>query len=101
MRRTRTRPALRFVMASYKNPYPARYVAVAGGNAFYLKPGRRWQGEYTGTVTQASAADTGPVQSLYQRAKAVAASGHPARPCDSGTSLTAVSLACESESEGR
>ncbi len=93
--------AMHFHMASYKNPYPARYVAVAGGNAFYLKPGRRWEGEYTGTVTQASAANTGPVLSLYQRAKAVAASGHPARPCDSGTSLAAVSLACESETEGR
>ena len=95
--------AMHFHMASYKNPYPARYVAVAGGNAFYLKPGRRWQGEYTGTVTQASAANTGPVQSLYQRAKAVAASGHPDpdQTCDSGTSLTAISLACESESEGR
>ena len=33
--------AMHFHMASYKNPYPARYVAVAGGNAFYLKPGRR------------------------------------------------------------
>lgn len=93
--------AMHFHMASYKNPYPVRYVAVAGGNAFYLRPGRRWQDEYTGSVTQASAADTGPVQSLYQRAKAVAASGHPARPCDSGTSLAAISLACESETEGR
>src|SRR5665648_640403 len=29
--------AMHFHMASFNNPYPARYVAVAGGNAFYLK----------------------------------------------------------------
>jgi spore germination cell wall hydrolase CwlJ-like protein len=101
--------AMHFHMASYKNPYPARYVAVAGGNAFYLKPGRRWRDEYTGAVIPASATasataspvDAGPIQSLYQRAKAAAASGQTAQTCDTGTGLAAVSLACESEAEGR
>ncbi|MEM7399972.1 MAG: cell wall hydrolase [Pseudomonadota bacterium] len=39
-------PALHFHAASYKNPYPAKYVTVAGGNAFYLRPGKRWASEY-------------------------------------------------------
>lgn len=96
--------AMHFHMANYKNPYPARYVAMAGGNAFYLKPGRRWQREYTSGVQTASAPATeeaGPVRSLYQRAKAVAASGQPAESCDSMTSLAAASMACESELQGR
>ena len=95
--------AMHFHMASYKNPYPARYVAVAGGNAFYLKPGRRWQDEYTSSVQAASTApsESSPARSLYQRAKAVAASGHPVQACDSGTSLASVSLACESEMDGQ
>ena len=39
-------PAMHFHAASYKNPYPAKYVTVAGGNAFYLRPGKRWASEY-------------------------------------------------------
>ncbi len=93
--------AMHFHMASYKNPYPARYVTVAGGNAFYLKMGRRWQSEYTGTVAAASSPKQGPIQSLYQRATTVAAHGGPAQPCDPASSLAATSLACESELEGR
>lgn len=93
--------AMHFHMASYKNPYPARYVAVAGGNAFYLKPGRRWQSEYTGSVSQASAGKPRPLQGLYQRAKAVATPSQSALPCKSSTTLAATSLACESEMEGR
>lgn len=92
--------AMHFHMASYKNPYPARYVAVAGGNAFYLKPGRRWQSEYTGSVAAASSPTTGPIQSLYQRA--VAASGeHASQSCETSPGLAAASLVCESEMEGR
>jgi spore germination cell wall hydrolase CwlJ-like protein len=102
--------AMHFHMASYKNPYPARYVAMAGGNAFYLKPGRRWQREYTSGVQTASSETAssvpateaaGPVRSLYQRAKAVAASGQPAQACGSTTGLAAASMACESEMQGR
>jgi spore germination cell wall hydrolase CwlJ-like protein len=33
--------AMHFHMASHRIPYRVNYVGVAGGNAFYLKPGRR------------------------------------------------------------
>ncbi len=35
--------AMHFHAASYKNPYPATYVTVAGGNAYYLRKERRWR----------------------------------------------------------
>jgi spore germination cell wall hydrolase CwlJ-like protein len=90
--------AMHFHVASYKNPYKAQYVAVAGGNAFYLKPGRRWQKEYTRPVASVG---EGPVRSLVHRATAIASSAQPASACDSATSPAATSMACESEVEGR
>lgn len=92
--------AMHFHAANYSSPYPARYVTVAGGNAFYLKPGRRWQKEYTGSVSMASTAKTGPVKSLYQRAAAVVAGGQPAKACETTDSLAAASMACETDIEG-
>ena len=50
-RHRRVGKAMHFHAVSYKNPYPAKYVAVAGGNAFYLKTGRRWRHEYTASVS--------------------------------------------------
>jgi spore germination cell wall hydrolase CwlJ-like protein len=93
--------AMHFHAANYKNPYPARYVTVAGGNAFYLKTGRRWQKEYTGSVSTAAAAKTGPVQSLYKRAAAVVAGGQSAQACETAENLAAASMACETDVEGR
>jgi spore germination cell wall hydrolase CwlJ-like protein len=94
--------ALHFHAASYKNPYPAKYVTVAGGNAFYLRPGRRWQKEYTGSISTASASsETGPVQSLYKRATAVVAGGQTAAPCKTTDGFGATSMACETATEGR
>lgn len=83
--------AMHFHAASYKNPYPAKYVTVAGGNAFYLRPGRRWQSAYTGSLPRASASPKAPpAQSLLKRAA-----------CDTGDGPGAFSLACESEAAGR
>ena len=93
--------ALHFHAASYKNPYPARYVTVAGGNAFYLRPGRRWQSEYTSSITPASAAKPRPMRSLVTPANAVVSSGQSAVPCDVTDSFAAASMACESAAEGR
>ncbi len=72
--------AMHFHSVNYRNPYPAKYMTVAGGNAFYMKPGRRWQKEYTGSVATANAT---PVKDLYQRASTIVASGPGAAPCGS------------------
>ena len=96
--------AMHFHAASYKNPYPAKYMTVAGGNAFYLKPGRRWKKEYTGSISSAKAT---PVQDLYKRASAVVAGGQSASassasaPCEAADGPGAISLACETEAAGR
>ena len=92
--------ALHFHAASYKNPYPAKYVTVAGGNAFYYRPGRRWQKEYTGSITHASTETSRPRQSLIKRANAVAAGGQTPAPCDATNGLGATSLACETARAG-
>ena len=62
--------AMHFHEASYKNPYPATYVTVAGGNAFYLRKGRRWRQAHQ-TV----------------------------RPCEASSGSGALSLACETDAE--
>lgn len=90
--------AMHFHAASYKNPYPAKYMTVAGGNAFYMKPGRRWKKEYTGSVAAANAT---PVKDLYQRASTIVASGPDAAACESAGDAGAISLACETEEAGR
>ncbi len=80
--------ALHFHAATYKNPYPATYVTVAGGNAFYLRPGRRWRDAYTGSS---------PARSLSASARAAPAS----RPCETMGGAGAMSLACENEAPAR
>lgn len=99
-------PAMHFHAASYNNPYPAKYMTVAGGNAFYVKPGRRWQREYTGSVETAKAA---PVENLTKRASTILAGaaavvpGASAAevPCQGTDDTGAISLACETETSGR
>ncbi len=99
-------PAMHFHAASYNNPYPARYMTVAGGNAFYLKPGRRWQHEYTGSV---STAEAKPVENITKRASTILAGaaavvpGAAAAgvPCEGAEDAGAISLACETEAAGR
>ena len=90
--------AMHFHAVNYRNPYPAKYMTVAGGNAFYMKPGRRWQKEYTGSVATANAT---PVKDLYQRASTIVASGPGAAPCGSAGDAGSISLACETEEAGR
>ena len=89
--------ALHFHAASYKNPYPATYVTVAGGNAFYLRKGSRWRQAYTGSVS--SPAPSASAQSLYRRATAVVAGGQAANPCETLSGPGALSLACETNAE--
>lgn len=92
-------PAMHFHAASYKNPYPAKYMTVAGGNAFYLKTGRRWQHEYTGSISTAKAT---PVQDLTRRASTILAGANAsAVPCQDADGTGAISLACETETAGR
>lgn len=114
--------AMHFHMASFKNPYPAKYVAVAGGNAFYLKPGQRLRERVIASkkpeVLTASAAthtvaspaeetaraDAGPgdgfLETLYSRVALTIPVSAP--PCETVTAgFGATPLACESEMEGR
>lgn len=93
--------ALHFHAASYKNPYPAKYVTVAGGNAFYLRPGRRWQKEYTGSVTPASTAKPRPMQSSVSHANALVTRGQTPVSCETADSFGAASMACEMAGAGR
>ncbi len=106
--------AMHFHMASFNNPYPARYVAVAGGNAFYLKPGRRWRNDTTGAIaskvpdvvpvsasTDTAMASAAPETFLQRLYKNATADGQGAAPCASATGFGATSLACETDAEGR
>jgi hypothetical protein len=81
-------------------------MTLAGGNAFYLKPGRRWQHEYTGSV---STAEAKPVENITKRASTILAGaaavvpGAAAAgvPCEGADGAGAISLACETEAAGR
>jgi len=91
--------AMHFHAASYKNPYPARYVTVAGGNAFYLKPGKRWASEYTGSISKPKRS---PVENISKRASTILAGASAAGvPCETTDGAGAISLACETEAAGR
>lgn len=99
-------PAMHFHAASYKNPYPAKYVTVAGGNAFYLRPGKRWAKEYYGAREYTGSIPTAkrtPVETLSKRASTIVAGAEAAGvPCSATEGATsAISLACETERAGR
>jgi len=114
--------AMHFHTAGYQNPYRVQYVAVAGGNAFYLKRGRRWRDDgATGAIASnppdivpastsqaeseaalASAAPETFLQRLYKNAIVVTpASAQAAAPCETATGFGAISLACETDTQGR
>jgi len=104
--------AMHFHMAEFKNPYPAQYVAVAGGNAFYLKKRRRFLDVETASAPTGSIqtpvaafADPAPSQSLVGRllggGTALAAGGQGAKSCDASQGFGAISLACETDAAGR
>lgn len=90
-------------------------MAVAGGNAFYLKVGRRWRDDGTTGAIASRAPDVVPVSASSETAFASAApetflqriyknataAGQASAPCDSATGFGAVSLACETDTEGR
>lgn len=112
--------SMHFHVAGYNNPYPAKYVAVAGGNAFYLRPGQRLREKVVASrapeVTTASASpaaasaavqtanataapDASFLDRLYSR---VATATPPKGSCDTiAAGFGATSLACESETAGR
>lgn len=98
-RHAKVGPAMHFHAASYKNPYPAKYLTVAGGNAFYLKTGRRWQKEYTGSISTAKAT---PVKDLTKRASTILVGAQAAGvPCEDSDGSGAISLACETQAAAR
>lgn len=117
--------AMHFHMASFQNPYPAQYVAVAGGNAFYLKKRRRWREDgATGTIAIASKAPpivtasaaspanassrvttTEPAAQegdILQKLYSLASTSQPASGCATvSAGFGGTSLACEDEAAGR
>jgi spore germination cell wall hydrolase CwlJ-like protein len=107
--------AMHFHVAGLRIPYRVQYVAVAGGNAFYLKTGRRSARKASATSVAAAptpaaddaalaAASPRPilVQKLYDGASAAFAGGQAPKNCEGASStFGATSLACETDSEGR
>jgi spore germination cell wall hydrolase CwlJ-like protein len=109
--------AMHFHVAGLAIPYQVRYVAVAGGNAFYLKTGIR-RGDLpvihdqsaTDANLAASAskpketalADAAPKSGVMQWLYATFAQADPAKSCDqTATAFGATSLACEDERAAR
>jgi spore germination cell wall hydrolase CwlJ-like protein len=115
--------AMHFHVASLRIPYRVRYVAVAGGNAFYLKTGRRFRHHYaketatTGTVeaqlpprdarsagnasVAAATPQPGFLERLFAGVGTTVAGSQGAKPCQTTTTFGATSLACETEAAGR
>jgi hypothetical protein len=107
--------AMWFHVASLQIPYRVEYMAVAGGNAFYRRTGRRYAGiriEQTATnsaaapttvsVNQAALANApqgGIIQRFFGSAQAAPSRSQNCDPARSG--LGAISLACEDEASGR
>jgi spore germination cell wall hydrolase CwlJ-like protein len=108
--------AMFFHVAGLKIPYRVEYMAVAGGNAFYHKTGRRFTGKPllgerptvdvaaapspAGTSSAANAAPApGWIERLYERA--LASGGQGPKPCETATSAFGTTSACEDETTGR
>ena len=107
--------AMHFHVAGLNIPYRVQYVAMAGGNAFYLKTGRRdlallRDRSATDGILLASAskpketalADAAPKSGVMQWLYATFAQAEPAKSCDqTATAFGATSLACEDERAAR
>jgi len=112
--------AMHFHMASFQNPYPAQYVAVAGGNAFYLKKRRLFREQAIASKAPAiitasaaspasgssavTAADTAaPEGGVLQKLYSLASTSQPAAAGCATVSagFGGTSLACEDEAAGR
>jgi hypothetical protein len=112
--------AMHFHMASFQNPYPAQYVAVAGGNAFYLRKRRLFREQAIASkappIITASAASPATASSTVTAADAAAPEGgvlqklyslaSTSQPAPAGCATVSAgfggtSLACEDEAAGR
>jgi spore germination cell wall hydrolase CwlJ-like protein len=107
--------AMHFHVAGLAIPYQARYAAVAGGNAFYLKTGvRRGDLPDDQSATDANLAASAskpkekalaaaaPKSGVMQWLYATFAQAEPAKSCDqTATAFGATSLACEDERSAR
>ena len=107
--------AMWFHVASLQIPYRVQYMAVAGGNAFYRKTGRRYADIRFEPNTANSVATPGatsvnqaalveaPQGNMVERFFGRADAAAPARQnCDAARAgLGAISLACEDEASGR
>jgi spore germination cell wall hydrolase CwlJ-like protein len=108
--------AMHFHVAGLNIPYRVQYVAMAGGNAFYLKTGRRadlivasnrsaTDGILLASAsepTKAAAAVAAPKPGVVQWLYATLTEPQPAKSCDqTATAFGATSLACEDEHAGR
>ncbi|MGH6736756.1 MAG: cell wall hydrolase [Methyloceanibacter sp.] len=100
--------AMHFHVAGLQIPYRVQYVGVAGGNAFYLKTGRRFRDPQVAAAASAGAAQgtalaaEAPKPNLVQQVfGAVPAAAQPGKTCDASSGFGAISLACETDSEGR
>jgi spore germination cell wall hydrolase CwlJ-like protein len=109
--------AMHFHVAGLNIPYRVRYVAMAGGNAFYLKTDKR-HGHLTIAREQSPAggilvasmskpketalADATPKPGVMRWLYATFAEAKPAKSCDqTATAFGATSLACEDERSAR
>jgi len=107
--------AMWFHVASLKIPYRVEYMAVAGGNAFYRKTGRRYA-EIHVEPNATNGASTPAASAVSQAALAEAPQGgvldrffgqprtapSTAQNCEAARAgLGAISLACEDEASGR
>jgi spore germination cell wall hydrolase CwlJ-like protein len=108
--------AMHFHVAGLNIPYRVQYVAMAGGNAFYLKTGRRGdlvvarnrsatEGILLASASkpqEAALADATPKPGVMQWLYATFTEAKPARSCDrTATAFGATSLACEDERSAR
>jgi spore germination cell wall hydrolase CwlJ-like protein len=105
--------AMWFHVASLRIPYRVEYMAVAGGNAFYRKTGRRYAaistgpnppnaGPTTASASQAALAEAPQgtvIDRFFGQARAAPSAAQNCEAARAG--LGAVSLACEDEASGR
>ena len=107
--------AMWFHVASLRIPYRVEYMAVAGGNAFYRKTGRRYADigvvpnttnadgtQATSAVSQAALAAApqgGMIDRFFGQARAAPSTAQNCEAARAG--LGAISLACEDEASGR
>ena len=107
--------AMHFHVAGLNIPYRVQYVAMAGGNAFYLKTDRRRRDlvavrDRSATVnvllasstTETTLAAARPKPGVMQWLYATFAEAQPSKSCDqTASAFGATSLACEDEHAGR